>query len=587
MAERTIEIVALARDEASGVLGKISGSLEKLEETGHGLHSMARGAEHAFLAIEVGKLGVEAISAAFKTFTGSAEEATEGQRALFDGIKEFPVIGKPVSEAAEAISAGLAHAFGRESLAEREADIAKQKAALVDFGKGLEDLDKKMSELKFRVDIKGLLPAEAELAKAKANYLKTIQDLKADELKILEAGVGNKDANDPEVGRALDEDKKLKQAAIADYEAATAAANLKIEEDTAEFFHKMGDLTKAGYEQMRDIRTADSQLALEQDNREYEARQQLLEANSEKERAKASDEIQQKKDELQKEWLELQPKANSGDKAAQGRMDEINTMFDALTKQRTEQDELLIQSEKTNSNAERENELKKDLLAILGREAATGDQNARQQLDKLNATKEENAEENALINILNDQNATLDQRNRAQQAFIELKKAQGEIEKEKNDKAAADTLNVEISLLQKAGAMGDAQADLQAKKLQTEKEYLDLRKQILALPAEKVPDRQKLLDALKAEETQALGQITGGKPDWQSSLATTEDSQFLSGVGQRGIQDQDDSKKAETENMQKVTDIMTQYFLPLIQNYLQPYLQNQMTQQTPVVFTGS
>jgi hypothetical protein len=554
MPSKQMEIVVQARDQASVVfnqvgdsaqgLGSKLGSLNDLAEAGHGMHSMLRQARNVAIAFEVVPVAVDAVKAAFATLTGSAEEAAVGQRKLFDAIKEFPVIGKIAAEGAEWASAAIAHAFGKQSTAEIEAEMAKKKAILEDFATSAKKFKEELGKEDDEAAIAGLLPSEAAVVKAKQEYAKKLAEIKEFGGKIIKAAGEGQDVAEAtaEAGRMrVDAENKLN--------AAIAAAHSKQLEEENEFTNKLEDAQRQRNEALAELINSANIKQLEAEGKGFQARIDQLQTELQKQLAT----IQSNKDkflsDLDKQSAELQPKADAGDATAKSRLEDIGIDRARAEADADKQEKAARAGEAAEERASRDKELQQAKLEILKRQADAGNQSAKAELEQSEETEKQKTLENALLDILHDQHATQEQQIQAQKDLNDLKAAQKADEAKKlkdhlqsNDDDLAQT---KIDMLRQEGELGDKNAEREAKKLEIQKQYNDEKKRLLAiLNDEKATEEQKseakdLLGHIDSDEAKAESQIGKGK-DSQAQLASLDASQYLTGVEAKAEQEKSD-----------------------------------------------
>jgi hypothetical protein len=281
MAKKSLELVASARDEASGVLGNLAKNVESLEESGHGIHQMARGLEHIFLAAEVGRIGINAISAALVSFTGTQNQAAAAQRSLFNGLKELPIVGSTIAPAAEAISAALAHAFGRESTADIEANVKQQEEAIKSFGESSKTLDAALHKMST-----GLTGWREELAKSEDAYDANLVIIKKmhNDIVALGSTITDHPENLEQAKIAATEMQLLTEEndrALAD---ARQGAYQKEQDETNAFYDSMAQIVDKGENELKELREKGTVDHLRAQHQEFQASLSETIANADKEK---------------------------------------------------------------------------------------------------------------------------------------------------------------------------------------------------------------------------------------------------------------------------------------------------------------
>jgi hypothetical protein len=513
MATKQLEILVTARDQASGVFRGVGdsadglsgrlGSLNEIAEAGHGLHSILRQARNVAIAFEVIPVGVDAVKAAWATLTGSAEEAATGQRKLFDAIKEFPLIGKIVAPAAEWISSTIAHALGRESTADIEAEMAKKKAILEDFAAASKKLKEDLAKEDDKVAMAGLFPSDQQIAKAQAEYAHQMQEVhNAKRAIILAAGEG-KDVREAmaEVERVQEDAEKVRLNEIREAHAK------EIEEDEA-FSSKLVQLQKAREDSLDELQKQQDRKSLEQQGRGFEAKIAGINDAADKQIAALRAGLQKQKEETQKQIEQLQPIAQSGspDAAkAQQKIDSLSIHQETAGTEEAMQENLIRQGAAKDAQAERDAELKRTQLDLLRQQAAEGDKAAAAQVRQQEIADDLKQKRAAILSILQD--GTDEEKAGAREALKSLDAQQAKL---KALQSAKD---------QAADAKADAKLDREI-------------------------DRDALKDQ-KAEAKQA-------KKDEAVGPADLEASQFLTGVTAKAQQ-----QKAEYDPIIQAQDKTT------------------------------
>ena len=98
---------------AVAVLG--DGSRGALEHTvSEGVFGVRVGRE----VVEVGEIGVESLTTAWKVFTGTAEEAAQAQVQLQESIKQIPIVGRALSSVTTTAGDWVAKLFGKQTVSE-------------------------------------------------------------------------------------------------------------------------------------------------------------------------------------------------------------------------------------------------------------------------------------------------------------------------------------------------------------------------------------------------------------------------------------------------------------------------------------
>jgi len=563
---KQLEILVTARDQASGVFRQVGdsaeglsgklGGLNQLAETGHGMHSMLRMGRNLFAAFEVIPVAIESVKAAYATLHGTSEEAAEGQRALFNQIKEIPLVGKHASEAAEWLGATISHALGHESTADIEAETAKKKQVLEDFAKDMDKLGKELAKSNDQAGMLGLLPGEGEFDKAKDEFKHKMDDLrkvKADAIKRAGEDIEGVDdasslkdwllmsSGDVEQKRKEKLDKMradLEQADadIAQEEAnqkkilayATAEAHAKELDEENRFSEKLQEAHRRRAEMLESLSDGLTEKELEADNRGFEARQANLKSQTEKEIRQVLQLADAQRKALEEEAAKITPQAAGGGAAAQKRLE-------AIKREQAQNEKFLQQGlgAAQDAGAERlsldtDEQLRQSKLKILQDEAAAGDASAKTQLQKLDYDRQMDATEKALLAIVKDTASTDQQR-------IEAKRQLNELDKAGKEHAAAEALNTEqalrrtnLELLEKEAATGDLGAAAEVQRLERLQQNVELRKQLQAMEA-KAPDSKEGQEAHR--QLAGLDKLEGQQADADLREANLE---LLQKEGQLG-----------------------------------------------------
>ena len=578
---KQLEILVTARDQASGVFRQVGdsaeglsgklGGLNELAETGHGMHHLLRSARNIFIAFEVIPAATEAVKAAWATLSGTAEQAAEGQRALYNAIKEIPLVGKPAAEAAEWLGAKIAHAFGSESTAEIEAETAKKKQILEDFARDMEKLTKDVGKSDDQVAMIGLLPGEAAIEKAKEDFKHKMDDLKkvkADAIKRagedieqssdasnmkdrLLMGGGDVDAEAKKKLEAMKNDLARANADIAREEAnqkkllafATDQAHAKQLDEENQFSESLQEAQRKRADLLESLAEGLHQRELEADNRGFEARQANLKSQNEKEVRHILQAADEQRRAIEKRINDLTPSANSGDAAAQ-------KQIEAWKQQQAQNEQFLGQAvgAAQDGGAARlsqgkDDQLRQSRLKILQDEAAAGDAAAKTSLRKMEYDKEMDATAKALLAIVKDTASTDQQRVEAKRQLNELDKANKEHAAQESANAEQALRRANLEILQKEAAAGDAAAAAQLLQLQRQQEQLELRKQLLAIE-QADPNSKEGKEAHR--QLQGLDALGGKQTDADLNAANLD---LLQKEGQLG--DQNAAREARKLELQK------------------------------------
>jgi hypothetical protein len=491
--EKQLSIIVKARDQASGVLKGVGDSagetgnkfnlLNEAAETGHGLHSMLRQARNISIAFELIPVGVTALTAAFATLHGSAEDAAKGQRALYEGIKGIPLVGKPAGEAAEWLGAKLAHAFGKQSTAEMEADIKAKEDILKEFAETEKKLAADLGKNDNEASLVNLLPSEAEIQKAKEKYAATINGLKVYEANLIKAGGAGQDVRGAisEVARIKADAAKVEQAEIAKAHAVELAEQNQFASLVREAAqHSADEITKL---------VADGQeKTLEAENRGYEARLLSLETQLKQELNAITEAEQKILAEYDKQAAALQSAADVGDQKAIQRIKDIEAAKLAAQHSAGDQKSAATNSAYQLEMATKDKAIQDARLSNLRQEAAAGDENAKVLLEQLNSSREREATERALLAIMHDERATDQQRADAGQQLAESRKAQVE-------SGNATLLANEQSILEKQAALGDEGAAKRLRELELTKQQRSEEAQLQAIASDSLATDQQKLEA--------------------------------------------------------------------------------------------
>jgi hypothetical protein len=703
VSSKSLEIIISARnnataalDSAGNAVGGLStklSSFDDLADSARGFKSILRNARTVAIAFEVIPVAVDAVKASYATIAGSANDAATGQRALFDGIKEFPIIGKLVAPVAEGISSALAHMFGKESTAELETDVAAQKRVIESFVRDVAQLKADLSTADKANAILGLDPGAVQVVKAKEAFAKMgdeIKQLKQDAVKA--ASLSPEDIQDqikgvdkaiaeaqrksdtkPEELEALQQQRATLQSLAANGIApqiaqitkltadakreeafAIAEGNQKSLQEETDFSNRLKEEAQQRNNAVVNLIGEGHVKELEADNRGYEAKLEQLKVELAKEADVIKQEADKQRAELDKQANTLQPTADLGGSAgaaAQKKIDEIRQAQADLDASALKQVNAIGANGATDQAKARDDELRQARLDSLQIEARSGSEVAKLALDRLDTSRQLEATEKALQAIANDAKATDQQRADAAKQLLATKQAQQdansnslaqsnleiltkqaalgdttaaiklhqlETAKEQataeahindllangnlsaKDRLAAqeqlnalkklgetqqgnDVKDAGLFLLEQQASLGDKVAAQQIKKIELEKQYNEERQKVLAIlnseaSAQDKINAKKLLSGLDASEAKAETQLGGNGQKDSQTLATLDTSQYTTGLYASIGQDKDQYQPLLDKQDQHIQ--VTKDTLNIINQYMVPWFQNQITQTT-------
>jgi hypothetical protein len=527
MASKQLEILIRARDQASKTFQEVGDSasglgnrlkaLDSIMETGHGIHSMLRQGRNVVTLFEVAPFGIHAFTAALATMSGTAQQAAEGQRALYESLKEIPIIGKQAAKWSEYFGTKLAHAFGKQSTAELEADLKAKKEALKTYAEVVKKLPDELTHSNREAALVGLAPDDAEIAKAQDKYQEAIEKLKPLKQAVLaKAGAISGDS------REDDQQYELQQLQSTAREITQMQANAEKIRDDA-----LGKLRQQREERTleRNLKDIDEQVKqgqtlvslqndlnaklLESDNRLYESQQSALKAAVSNRLTIIGDTARAEVQAIEAESRALQAQADKGNHDAINRIAENKARIARINTNAADQTSLVVQGENAELSANRDKAIRDARLSSLRAEAEAGNAVASVELARLNTSREQEDTERSLQAVIKDEQATDAQRLAARQQLAELGRAQFQTRN-------AELQSSELSILEKQAALGDESAKLKIQQLQTTREQQQAEAQLNAILADRnSTDQQRVEAQRQLAQLKQLGQAqsAGGVRD--------------------------------------------------------------------------
>jgi hypothetical protein len=518
VAEKQLNIILRARDEATKVLEKVGDAvkhtgakikeMDSVAETGHGFHKQLRVARNMAMAFEILPVGVDAAKAALAALSGTASESAAAQQTLLDSIKQFPVVGKLAGEAAEWFGNGIAHIFGKETTAEVQAGLAARELALKNFASALPKILADTHKATSEAALIGLLPSDGDIEKAKLKYKDAHEAIFEQKQTISTAQTPLQDQIDEATEKAktlrdnANRQKKWdgigfdsfrdadKAATVAEHalqamigqrnQAATANANLdaqdvanakirdaeiaaanrkRLQEDK-DFHNSLRDQNANAAKQLAALDSDYNSKVLEGDNNAYAARILMLKDGLARQVAEIAEAGQKQIEEIEKQESEQQAMADAGNKKALVRLQELQDQKDAIAGHvagATESATAASAQEQANARSQT---IRDAIIAGLSAEAAAGDVNAGIDKERLTIGREREATEKALLAIAGD--ASYENRQAAQDATQTLAAMRSGYEKILSLNLAAS----ELDILKQRAALGDIDAGIKSHNLE-------------------------------------------------------------------------------------------------------------------------